>query len=166
MSLRMPTIEKRETDKKFYIAPFAGYGITDGQKVGYGIRLGAVFENQVKFGLIVTNHHGTEKSSDGNWGYEEIYKKAFYAGAELGYAFRLNAMSICPYLTAGYVSGDYYEEWQDGSTSSEVGPIYGGAGLVLDFNLSNRMSIGPDLRFTIGAPDVDFAGFLVLGFSF
>ncbi len=162
----MPRSEKQKTSKQFYLAPFVGYGITDGQKVGYGIRLGAVFGNQIKFGLLVTNHHGTETSSDGDWGYEDIYKNAFYAGAELGYTFRLNALNICPYLTVGYVMGEYYEEWDDGSTSQEVGPVYGGAGLMLDFKLSDHLSVGPDFRFTLGAPDVDYAGFLVLGFLF
>jgi len=166
----MPVSEKQKTSKKLYLAPFVGYGVTDGQKVGYGIRIGAVFGNQVKFGFLVTNHHGTDESSDGNWGYENTSKKAFYIGSELGYIFRLNKFNIYPYLTVGYVNGDYYEEGQDSngewSQDKVVGPIYGGAGFAIDFKISDHLNIGPDFRFTIGAPDRGYAGFLVLGILF
>ena len=163
-------ISKTNYQTQYYVAPFGGYGFHDGQKLGFGVHAGIIFGRKFVLGAIFTKHNGTDETTTDESGYvESTYVKATYIGAELGYIFRRNQLIVYPYIMAGYVTGDdeYSEEWDGGAYeyTGDLGPMYVGGGILINFKINNKISIGPDIRFAAGAPEHELAVFFLIGIN-
>jgi len=163
-------ISKTNYQTQYYVAPFVGYGFHDGQKLGFGARAGIIFGRKFVLGAIFTKHNGTDEESTDENGYDEItYAKATYLGAELGYIFRSGQLIIFPHIMGGYVTGEelyfWEDDWEESETTSELGPMYVGGGILINFKINEKISIGPDIRFTAGAPEHELAVFFLIGIN-